>query len=197
MSTIRKSTSSRDGRTGRHGAKKTGRHGAKETRKEVDKGAHRSYKSQTSHSHIDEEIEVINRQRFREIDRDRAAGLSRAVLDRIGRPDAVLTITFTRDRAMRLLNRDYRGINKATDVLSFAYYEGERMAVDDETLHIGDVVISVETAERYARELGLSFDREIEHLVIHGALHLAGYDHETDNGEMKRLERKLRRDLLK
>jgi probable rRNA maturation factor len=134
---------------------------------------------------------------LREIDRDRAATLSRAALDRIGRPDAVLTVTFIRDRAMRRLNRDYRGIDRPTDVLSFAYHEGAEMAPRDETRHIGDVVISVETAERYARELGLSFDREIECLVIHGALHLAGYDHETDNGEMNRLERKLRRELLK
>jgi probable rRNA maturation factor len=123
--------------------------------------------------------------------------LSRAALDRIGRSDAVLTIAFIRDRAMRRLNHDYRGIDKPTDVLSFAYHEDEARAACDETRHIGDVVISVETAERYARELGLSFDREIEHLVIHGALHLAGYDHETDDGEMNRLERKLRKELLK
>jgi len=134
---------------------------------------------------------------LREIDRNRAATLSRAVLDRIGRPDAVLTVTFIRDRAMRRLNRDYRGIDRPTDVLSFAYYEGEETAACDETRHIGDIVISVETAEHYARELILSFEREIEHLVIHGALHLAGYDHETDNGEMNRLEKKLRRELLK
>jgi probable rRNA maturation factor len=132
-----------------------------------------------------------------EIDKDRAATLSRAVLDRIGRPDAVLTVTFIRDHAMRRLNRDYRGIDMPTDVLSFAYYEGEKTAAWDETRHIGDVVISVETAYAQARELALSFDREVEHLVIHGALHLAGYDHETDNGEMSRLERKLRRELLK
>jgi probable rRNA maturation factor len=143
------------------------------------------------------EIEVINRQRLREIDKDRTAALSRAVLDRIGRQEAVLTVTFIRDRAMRRLNRDYRGKDMPTDVLSFAYHEGAEAAAGDETRHIGDVVISVETAERYARELALSFEREIEHLVIHGALHLAGYDHETDDGEMNKLERKLRRELLK
>jgi len=149
------------------------------------------------------EIEVLNRQRLREINRDRAARLSRAVLDRIGRPDAVLTITFIRDRAMRRLNRDYRGIDKPTDVLSFAYHEGAYHEGEEAaepwgaSRHLGDVVISVETAERYARELGLGFEREIEHLVIHGALHLAGYDHETDNGEMNKLERKLRRELLR
>ena len=142
-------------------------------------------------------VEIINRQRLRKIDRDRAAALSRAVLDSIGRTDAVLTVTFIRDRAMRRLNRDYRGIDGPTDVLSFAYHEGEEAPACDETSDIGDVVISVETAGRYARELGLSFDREIELLVIHGALHLAGYDHETDDGEMNRLERKLRKELLK
>ena len=121
----------------------------------------------------------------------------RGALDRIGRTEAVLTVTFIRDRAMRRLNRDYRGIDGPTDVLSFAYHEDEEEAPEcDETNHIGDVVISVETAGRYARELGLSFDREIEFLVIHGALHLAGYDHETDDGEMNRVERKLRKNCL-
>jgi probable rRNA maturation factor len=83
-------------------------------------------------------------------------------------------------------------------VLSFAYHEGEEMATTQmDSRHLGDVVISVETAARYARELGLTFDREIERLVIHGALHLAGYDHETDDGEMSKIERKLRKELLK
>ena len=176
MTTIRRLTSSQ-----------TGRQGDGETRGRGDKGLHSSHR----------EIEVINRQRLREIDRDRTAALSRAVLDRIGCPEAVLTVTFIRDRAMRRLNRDYRGIDGPTDVLSFAYHEGEEAPECDETSHIGDVVISVETAGRFARELGLSFDREIEFLVIHGALHLAGYDHETDDGEMNRLERRLRKELLK
>lgn len=108
-----------------------------------------------------------------------------------------MTVTFIRDRAMRQLNRDYRGIDRPTDVLSFVYHEEGEAAAHYETRHIGDIVISVETAAAYAREQGSSFDREIERLVIHGALHLAGYDHETDNGEMNRLERKLRKELLK
>ncbi|HEY6403813.1 MAG TPA: rRNA maturation RNase YbeY [Blastocatellia bacterium] len=181
--------------TTRQGDRATGRWG--------DEAPHppKAHKSDKSYSEVksqeDLEIEVINRQRLREVDRNRAAALSRAVLDRIGRPEAVLTVTFISDRAMRRLNRDYRGIDKPTDVLSFAYHEDEEAVAGDETRHIGDVVISVETAERYARELALSFDREIEHLLIHGALHLAGYDHETDNGEMNKLEGKLRRELLK
>jgi len=140
-----------------------------------------------------EGIEVLNRQRLQTIDKNEVARLSREVLDRIGREAATLTITFIRDRQMRRLNREYRGLDKPTDVLSFAYHETED---HNESNHLGDVVISVETAERYARELSSSFDREIQHLVIHGTLHLAGYDHETDNGEMNRLERKLRKQLL-
>ena len=142
-------------------------------------------------------IEVLNRQRANPVDTKRAAQLARAVLNCIGEEDAALTISFIRDRQMRQLNRDYRGLDAPTDVLSFAYYESADEIENAETAqHLGDLVISVETAERYACELGLSFAREIEHLVIHGALHLAGYDHETDDGEMNRLERRLRKQLL-
>jgi len=140
----------------------------------------------------------LNRQRLHSIDRDSAAKLSRAVLDRIEQEDANLTITFLRDRAMRRLNRDYRGMDKPTDVLSFAYHEaGDGIVEQGGQRHLGDVVISVETAARYAGELGLTFEREIQHLVIHGTLHLAGYDHETDQGEMNRLEKRLRKELLR
>lgn len=140
-------------------------------------------------------IEVLNRQRQFKVDRRAAANLATAVLERIGRADAELTIIFIRDAAMQQLNRDYRGKDKPTDVLSFAYHESDDGFAESDT-HLGDVVISVETAARYAAEFGLTFDREIEHLIIHGTLHLAGYDHETDHGEMNRLERKLRKELL-
>jgi probable rRNA maturation factor len=147
-------------------------------------------------------VEILNRQRLRSVDLQGAARLAREMLNRIGQEDAGLTITFIRDRAMRNLNRQYRGFDKPTDVLSFAYRESPDGFPDDfpddsEAGHLGDIVISVETAERYAAELGLTFEREIEHLIIHGTLHLAGYDHETDHGEMNRLERKLRKALLR
>lgn len=136
-------------------------------------------------------IEVVNRQRYRKISTKPLAALSRAVLDAIGRQDAALDLTFIRDTAMRKLNRVYRGIDSSTDVLSFSY-QGAKQTES----HLGDVIIAVETAEKYARELSIDFNRELEHLVIHGTLHLAGYDHETDNGEMNRLEKRLRRQLL-
>jgi len=99
---------------------------------------------------------------------------------------------------MRRLNREYRGIDKPTDVLSFAYHESDRLSAleSEEADHLGDLVIAVETAADQARLEGLTFDRIIGHLVIHGTLHLAGYDHETDDGQMRRLERVLRREFL-
>ena len=142
-------------------------------------------------------IEVINRQRRERLDRGSVARLARAVLDRTGRADATLTVIFIRDRLMRELNRQYRALDKPTDVLSFAYHEGSDFSEPANEHHLGDVVISVETAAAYARATGLTFSREIEYLVIHGTLHHAGYDHETDDGQMERLERKLRKELLR
>ncbi len=143
------------------------------------------------------EIEFVNRQRLFKLERKIIIRLGRATLGKISHNHCSVTISFIRDREMRQLNRDYRGLDKPTDVLSFAYHEG---LSDNEPNHnagfLGDVIISVETADRYAREQGLSFATEINWLVIHGILHLAGYDHETDNGEMSKLERRLRKELL-
>lgn len=142
-------------------------------------------------------IEVVSRQRLYPINRADIARLARQVLDRINRPTATATISFIRDKAMRQMNRDYRGIDAPTDVLSFAYHETDaEVSFSPPDAHLGDVIISVETAARYAQKLGLSFATEIRTLVIHGTLHLAGYDHETDNGEMNRLERRLQKELL-
>jgi probable rRNA maturation factor len=142
-------------------------------------------------------IEVFNRQRLYPINRAEVARLSRATLRRAHRSAATVTITFIRDAAMQRLNRAYRGIDAPTDVLSFAYHESEHTDPGADPEHLGDVIISVETAARYAKKLKLTFEDEIRTLVIHGTLHLAGYDHETDNGEMNRLERRLRRELMK
>ena len=101
-----------------------------------------------------------------------------------------LTVRFTGDRAMRRLNRDFRGKDRTTDVLSFP---GE---ATPEGRHLGDIVISVPTAERQAGELGHGLEREVKTLLLHGVLHCLGYDHESDGGEMERLERRLRRRWL-
>ena len=96
-----------------------------------------------------------------------------------------VTVLLTSDVAIRRLNRQFRGKNKATDVLSFPALEMVAGVA-------GDVAISVETARIQAREQGHSLGIEIKVLMLHGLLHLAGYDHEKDHGEMARRERLLR-----
>jgi len=99
------------------------------------------------------------------------------------------TIAFVSDLKMRELNRKFRAKNSTTDVLSFPFEADE---FDLETNNLGDIVISVEQAERQARENNLTIENEIKQLILHGILHLCGYDHETDTGEMNRRELELR-----
>ena len=88
------------------------------------------------------------------------------------------------DEKIRQFNRDYRGFDKPTDVLSFRGDGG----------YLGDILISCETAYNQSRKSStLSFETNVRRLVLHGLLHLMGYDHETDNGEMRTIERRLRR----
>jgi probable rRNA maturation factor len=131
-------------------------------------------------------VEVVNRQRRVKVDPQAWTDFSARALEAIGNGGATATIAFVSDSSIRKLNQQFRGIDKATDVLSFPA---------DEANNLGDVAVSLETAARQAKENGLSLDNEIAQLILHGLLHLSGYDHETDNGEMNRLELKLRRKL--
>ena len=102
-----------------------------------------------------------------------------------------VSVLLTGDRQIRRWNRDFRGKNKATDVLSFP-----AMPLDGvPSAMAGDLAISVETAEEQAKEQGHALAEELKVLVLHGILHLAGYDHETDDGTMARVERRLRTKL--
>lgn len=96
------------------------------------------------------------------------------------------------DPTLKRLNRDFRGKNKATDVLSFpAPTEDEGGAAD----YAGDIAISLDTAARAATRYGHSLRDEVRILLLHGLLHLNGMDHETDSGEMAALEAELRTEL--
>jgi len=130
-------------------------------------------------------IEVVNRQRHFKLDTDVWTTFATKALAAIGKTNSA-TIAFVSDKKIRELNRQFRGVDKATDVLSFPA---------EEPNNLGDVAISVETAATQAKENRLSFENEIAQLILHGLLHLSGYDHETDNGEMNRLELRLRRKL--
>ena len=95
-----------------------------------------------------------------------------------------LSILLADDGVVRALNRSYRGTDSATDVLSFAQGEGERFArPEGAAAHLGDVVISLDTARRQAQEFGQPLQDELAHLLVHGILHLLGYDHERDEDE--------------
>lgn len=95
------------------------------------------------------------------------------------------TVVLTDDATMRGYNDRFRGEDATTDVLSFPGAEGP------EGRHLGDVLVSVATARRQARAAGRPLAEELRRLILHGALHCLGYDHETDDGTMERLEQEL------
>ena len=132
-------------------------------------------------------IEVVNRQRRLQIDTRKWSNFATKAIAAIGRSESSATIAFVSDRKIRELNRQFRGVDKATDVLSFP--------ADGPDSDLGDIAVSVDTAATQANENGLQLDDEIAQLILHGLLHLSGYDHETDNGEMNRLELRLRKKL--
>jgi rRNA maturation RNase YbeY len=112
---------------------------------------------------------------------------ARRLLRALRLPDAELSLVLVSDREMRALNRRWRGRDRSTDVLSFAQREGPGGAPDGV---LGDVVISVDTARRQAAERGSTLAREADRLLIHGLLHLLGYDHERSEAEARRMRRR-------
>jgi rRNA maturation RNase YbeY len=134
------------------------------------------------------------------------ARLARAILSNVGEASAELGILFVGDQRMRSLNRRYRGKDRTTDVLAFAMREAfmphgltsspSRVQSRDASRltpdMLGDVVISVPTAWRQAKEAGRSLDEELAWLLVHGILHLCGYDHERSEKEARRMHRRER-----
>ena len=115
------------------------------------------------------------------------AGVADKALASVGyRQDAEISLVFVDDAYIHNLNLQYRGVDSPTDVLSFAMLEGEPIAGGDEII-LGDVVISVQAAQRQAADYGHSFRREVAYLTVHGVLHLLGYDHgEEDEQKIMR-----------
>lgn len=134
------------------------------------------------------EIVFLNPNRYPEAGQRRLGPWLTALVRELAPRAESLGVRFCGDREMRRVNRQYRGKDKATDVLSFA---------GDPDGHLGDVLISVPTARRQAEAAGHPPRRELQVLLLHGVLHCMGYDHETDQGEMDRLERRLRRKWLR
>ena len=113
---------------------------------------------------------------------------ARRMLDVLGLGSAELSLVLVSDRVLHDLNRDWRGKDRPTDVLAFA--QGEEGPAPHGLL--GDVVISVDTARRQAASLGHSLVIEADRLLVHGLLHLLGYDHERSPAEARRMQRKER-----
>jgi len=110
----------------------------------------------------------------------------------VGKEEEGITIAFVSNRRMRELNKRFRHLDKTTDVLSFPSEQDDFSASSP---MLGEVAIAVEQAAKQAGENGLKIEQEIAQLILHGLLHLCGYDHERDNGEMNKLELQLRRKL--
>ncbi len=115
---------------------------------------------------------------------------AKRLLTALGESAAALSLSLVGDDAIRTLNREYRGKDRATDVLSFPM-DGEDGAGGPERL-LGDVVISVDTAKRQAGDYDAPLQREIYRLLIHGMLHLKGHDHE-EREQRRRMQREERR----
>jgi probable rRNA maturation factor len=127
---------------------------------------------------------ILNKQRKHAIDLSELRKFVLRLVQELDILDRPFAVVFISDGAMRDYNRTYRGYDKPTDVLSFRGDAG----------YLGDILISSETAYNQSlKSVKLRFQTNIHRLIVHGLLHLMGYDHETDNGEMRAIERRLRR----
>lgn len=139
------------------------------------------------HDSFDREIVFQNPNRYPEAQARRLRPWLERLVGAVAPEAKSLGIRFSGDREMRRANRTWRGKDNSTDVLSFPGEEG----------HLGDILISVPMARLQAGAAGHPVERELKILLLHGVLHCLGYDHETDQGEMERLERRLRRQWLR
>ncbi|MCG2813367.1 MAG: rRNA maturation RNase YbeY, partial [Thermodesulfovibrionales bacterium] len=131
---------------------------------------------------------IKNQQKLIKINQQKIKRDSAALLRLLGLKDAELSILFVNDRQMKELNHKYRGIDRTTDVLSFPQQERSAFSVQRSVTFnfqlstfnfiLGDIVINLQAAKRQAPEHGLSFNEELRWLLVHGVLHLIGYDHE-------------------
>ena len=132
-------------------------------------------------------VEIINRQRKHPLNRKRIRSLIERLSAHYGLGDPEIVLVFVGTKAIRTLNRKYRRKDRPTDVLSFRI--GKKGA--DGKFYLGDIVISVPVAAKQARAGGHSLERELEVLVLHGFLHLAGYDHGAAVGLEEKAARRL------
>jgi probable rRNA maturation factor len=145
---------------------------------------------------------ILNRQRATRVARRPLETFLNRVTQDLGLDAAGITVCLVSDAEIARMNETYRKKKGPTDVLSFPAGRrgkplpkkvGARRSLANEFL--GDIAISPATARRYAKKNGRRLSDELRVLILHGVLHLMGYDHETDRGQMERIEQKLRRRL--
>lgn len=134
-------------------------------------------------------MQVLNRQKRFRVLRKPIASLCANALQALGEDHCALSVAFVESRTIEDMNRRYRGRDYPTDVLSFAYGN----SIDEGIRYLGDIVISLEIAFENAVRWRTSREAELRKLLLHGILHLLGFDHETDSGEMERLQNRLMR----
>ena len=132
------------------------------------------------------DIQLQNDQKVCKVDFQRLKNHAEKFMLALGRQDDELSILLVDDAKIQNLNRQHRNIDSATDVLSFPQADGDEFI----SHMLGDVVISVETAERQATEHRFSLEQELVILLIHGLLHLLGYDHERSQKDEKLMKKK-------
>lgn len=120
---------------------------------------------------------------------------ARILVAALGRPDAELSVVLVDDGRIAALNREFLNREGPTNVIAFPMQEGRFTGLSPNLL--GDVVISVDTAGREAQQAGIPFERRLTQLLIHGVLHLCGYDHEHDPARARRMAAKSRALLKK
>jgi len=130
-------------------------------------------------------VYIKNQQRLIKVDQQRIKSLLRKALRLLRLRKSELSILLVNDRRMRILNRQYRGVDRTTDVLSFP-----QIAHSSQKFVLGDIVINLHKAKRQAAEYGLTVNEEFKKLLIHGLLHLIDYDHEKSRYHKKRMEKK-------
>jgi probable rRNA maturation factor len=148
---------------------------------------------------------IVNRQRRIPIAIKPLADFCQRVRRELRFPEEGVTICLVSDPVMARLNRTFRGKHGSTDVLSFpampdrpkhasgkAPFNGVSVRLDGDS-YVGDIAISLEMARRNARRSSRALAAELRILILHGMIHLAGYDHESDHGQMEKFERRLRR----
>jgi probable rRNA maturation factor len=156
---------------------------------------------------------ILNRQRMVRVARRPLEEFLRRAKVELGIEDGDVTVCFVSDAEIARMNQAFRKKQGPTDVLSFPLKRqkrtpkrGKRVSTEsaekrrrgnsrDADSYLGDIVIAPETAKRYAKKNGRALNSEMRVLILHGMLHLLGYDHETDHGQMNRVEQKMRRKL--